>query len=69
MPIYEYICQECGKRYEKFVRSSRAEVELRCPECGSTQAKKAFSVFGTRGSSRRTAGATVPASTACSPVG
>lgn len=69
MPIYEYICQECETRYEKFVRSRTAEVELKCPTCGSSHGEKAFSAFSTRGSSN-TAGlgsmTTVPA---CGPVG
>jgi putative FmdB family regulatory protein len=68
MPIYEYVCEECGEKYEKFVRSSLAKVELKCPACGSSQAKKALSLFGTRGGSD---GLSLGASSAaaCSPVG
>ena len=47
MPIYEYVCQECGAKYEKLVRFGSTEVELRCPRCGSTRAEKAISLFGT----------------------
>lgn len=69
MPIYEYFCEDCGEKYDKFVRSSLAKVELECPKCGSARGKKAFSVFGVRGD---TAGSSVAASTsaaACGPIG
>ena len=68
MPIYEYVCEECGEKYEKFVRSSLAKVELKCPTCGSPKGKKAISMFGMRGgSSSSSLGASSAA--ACSPVG
>jgi putative FmdB family regulatory protein len=53
MPIYEYRCEICGEKFEKFVRSSSAQMELKCPSCGSEQVEKAFSVFGTMSSSGR----------------
>jgi putative FmdB family regulatory protein len=46
MPIYEYVCQECGAKYEKLVRIGSTEVQLRCPNCGSPRAEKAISLFG-----------------------
>jgi putative FmdB family regulatory protein len=66
MPIYEYICEDCGERYDKFVRSSLAKVELKCPKCESPHAKKAISVFGTLGSNQSSA---VSSAAACGPVG
>jgi putative FmdB family regulatory protein len=69
MPVYEYICQACGQKYDKFVRSSLAQVETICPKCGSTQAKKAFSVFGTRGVGSSSSAATASSGAACGPVG
>jgi len=47
MPIYEYTCQECETQFEKFVRSMTAQVEVKCPQCGSSRAKKGWSLFGT----------------------
>lgn len=69
MPIYEYICQDCGEKYDKFVRSSLAKVELKCPNCGSSEAKKAFSVFGTRTSGGGASLAATSGAAACGPVG
>jgi len=71
MPIYEYICEDCGKRYDKFVRSSTARVDLKCPQCGSKRGKKTFSAFSTgRSTSSSSAGgrASAPAP-ACGPIG
>ncbi|MBN1994627.1 MAG: zinc ribbon domain-containing protein [Anaerolineae bacterium] len=73
MPIYEYICQDCGEKYEKLVRSLKAKVELTCPQCGSQHAKKVISVFGAAigaGSGASSAGSKVSApAAACGPVG
>ncbi|MBN1218471.1 MAG: zinc ribbon domain-containing protein [Anaerolineae bacterium] len=72
MPIYEYVCQDCGEKYEKFVRSLNAKVELICPECGSQHAEKVFSVFGAVGSDARSGSAGSgfgSSATTCGPVG
>ena len=31
MPIYEYCCDECGERFELFVRSADAQSAATCP--------------------------------------
>jgi putative FmdB family regulatory protein len=46
MPIYEYSCQKCGEKFEKFVRSSCCQSEVHCPKCDAAEVSKAFSVFG-----------------------
>jgi len=68
MPIYEYVCQDCGEKYEKFVRAGAGAVELVCPRCGSMRAEKAFSLFGLRGSGGESKASPAPAP-ACGPVG
>jgi putative FmdB family regulatory protein len=72
MPIYEYVCQDCGQKYEKFVRSMAAKVELMCPQCGSEHGEKAFSVFGAIGTSstsnESSSSFSAPAA-ACGPIG
>lgn len=44
MPIYEYVCQDCGHEFEKLVRSSTVP---NCPQCDSAQLQKRLSVFAT----------------------
>jgi len=47
MPIYEYACQDCGREFEKLVRSDTVP---ECPQCHSTQLEKRLSVFATASS-------------------
>ena len=67
MPIYEYQCQTCNERFDKFLRSISAEVEVVCPSCGSKQVRKAFSLFASRGSDSGTAAQS--SSPVCAPSG
>lgn len=43
MPIYEYLCEDCGNKFEKLVR--RGETGVACPSCGKTHLKTEFSTF------------------------
>jgi putative FmdB family regulatory protein len=43
MPIYEYVCDECGKRYEQIVLSQKQSVA--CPSCASERQTLQLSVF------------------------
>jgi putative FmdB family regulatory protein len=45
MPIYEYECKPCGKKFEKLIRSMSSTEKVPCPDCGSTQTARALSVF------------------------
>ncbi|MDE7159198.1 MAG: zinc ribbon domain-containing protein, partial [Clostridiales bacterium] len=33
MPMLEYVCPQCGKKFEELVKSH--EEEVLCPECGA----------------------------------
>ncbi len=41
MPIYEYLCRNCGERVEVLVRSGSGAPC--CPQCGSPLSEKLFS--------------------------
>jgi len=43
MPLYEYVCTGCRKRFEKLVR--RFGDEVACPSCASAEVEKQLSVF------------------------
>jgi putative FmdB family regulatory protein len=49
MPVYEYCCDECGEKFELFVRSSSQKKTPTCPSCGSERVRKAISLFGVGG--------------------
>ncbi len=42
MPIYEYVCEDCGHAFEYLVMGSDKPV---CPSCESTELDKRFSTF------------------------
>ena len=63
MPLYEYICQTCGERFEKLIRSQTASATVICPNCASEAVRRALSTFTTGG------GAIERTSPACGPVG
>ena len=45
MPIYEFVCESCGHRFEELVGATggrRAE-EVACPECGANEVERQLS--------------------------
>jgi len=38
MPIFDYICKQCGQEFETFVLLDSDRIQ--CPECGSESVKK-----------------------------
>lgn len=42
MPLFEYACQACGRRFERFVVG---QVKPACPDCDSQKVSKLLSVF------------------------
>jgi putative FmdB family regulatory protein len=49
MPIFEYVCRECGAHFERLVQGGATPS---CPACSGVELEKQLSVFavGTRGS-------------------
>ncbi|MEW6702448.1 MAG: zinc ribbon domain-containing protein [Bacteroidota bacterium] len=45
MPIFEYKCGDCNKKFEVLHRSSANLEEVICPDCQSKNHKKLFSSF------------------------
>ncbi len=48
MPIFEYLCEDCGNKFEKLVRGSTSENAangVNCPSCGQEHLNQQFSTF------------------------
>ncbi len=45
MPIYEFICDGCGRKSTFFIRSINSPLEPVCNSCGSSDLKRALSGF------------------------
>jgi putative FmdB family regulatory protein len=43
MPIYEYVCDDCGQQYERIVMNQSTKVT--CPKCASAKNTLQLSVF------------------------
>jgi len=54
MPIYEYICDDCGNKFEKLVR--RNQDAIACPSCGESHLKTALSTFAAHSSNGKSQG-------------
>ncbi len=45
MPIYEYLCKSCDRRFEILQRMGASSEGIACPQCGAERAEKQFSTF------------------------
>lgn len=47
MPVYEFQCQDCGKKFEIVATLAEKEAGLdpACPKCGRLRARQVFSRF------------------------
>jgi len=47
MPIYEFRCEACRKKFEKIVLSGAVPASAQCPKCGKKGAERVVSRFAT----------------------
>ena len=45
MPLYEYQCKKCEKKFEVLVNRSDADNPVECPHCNSKETDKLLSTF------------------------
>ena len=45
MPIYNYVCKECGENFDLLIGVVSESVELKCRKCGSKNIEKTLSSF------------------------
>lgn len=71
MPIYEYLCEECGTKFEKLVRRASDAPEIECPSCGRKRLKQEYSRFAAHAgpSSKSAEGPMCPGGGPCSNPG
>jgi putative FmdB family regulatory protein len=58
MPIYEYVCDDCGERYERIVMSQSQEIA--CPKCSSENRTIQLSVFATPSNGNKSSASSTP---------
>jgi putative FmdB family regulatory protein len=47
MPVYEYVCTRCERRFERYVRTWSEAVA--CPHCAAPEVEKQLSTFAMAG--------------------
>ena len=55
MPVYEYLCRQCGRAFECYVRTFNEAIS--CPHCAGGEVEKQLSTFAMAGSSTGGGGA------------
>ena len=63
MPLYEFICRDCGAEFESLVLKASESAEVKCPACNSKKLEEKFSSFASVSSSG------VSAAANCAPSG
>ena len=49
MPLYEYYCSDCRRKFEVLTSYAASGLGVRCPTCQGDRARKLFSVFARAG--------------------
>ena len=65
MPLYEYQCMKCDKKFEALVSFRNADNSMKCPDCGSEETSRLLSTFAAGKSSNSSA--SCPSSSSCNP--
>ncbi|PIU83952.1 MAG: FmdB family transcriptional regulator [Elusimicrobia bacterium CG06_land_8_20_14_3_00_38_11] len=47
MPMYTYICKDCGQSFELLVGINAGKEELKCEKCGSKNIQRTVATFNT----------------------
>ncbi|MBK8988333.1 MAG: zinc ribbon domain-containing protein [Chloroflexi bacterium] len=53
MPMYSYVCHDCGQPFEKKLRMSEAGDAQECPTCGSQHTRKSIGAVAAVGGASR----------------
>jgi putative FmdB family regulatory protein len=67
MPIYEYVCDDCGERYERIVMNAKQSIA--CPKCASGKKTIQLSVFAAPSKGGKTSASSSGSSTSASSGG
>ena len=45
MPIYTYVCKDCGEKFDLLIGVTSEKTELKCKKCNSKNIQKTISTF------------------------
>ncbi len=56
MPIYEYVCKDCGNRFETMRSMKDADAPITCLQCEGVHTSRLLSLFAAHSGGRVVAG-------------
>ncbi|RPI33338.1 MAG: zinc ribbon domain-containing protein [Chloroflexota bacterium] len=65
MPIYEYMCKDCGAHFDALRSMKDADAPIACKECESRHTSRQISVFYAQSGGRVVAGGNGGGCTGC----
>ena len=66
MPIYEYICQDCGNKFDVLRSMQNADAPIACSRCQGERTQRQLSVFFAQSGGRVVAGGNNGSCSSCS---
>jgi len=65
MPIYEYICEDCGTEFDSLRTMQDADRPITCKKCEGTHTRRVISVFYAQSSGRNITGSSTSGCSHC----
>ena len=50
MPVYSYVCKDCGNKFDLLVGVTSEKPQFKCEKCGSRNVERLFGTFSVGGS-------------------
>jgi len=69
MPLYEYTCRDCGRRFDALRSMQTADDPIACIACHGTNTTRNLSVFFSRSAGARESEQVAPSSSGCAGCG
>jgi putative FmdB family regulatory protein len=66
MPLYEYVCLDCGFRFDTLRPMKNADAPIACSQCESQHTSRLLSLFYAQSSGREVTGSNSGACASCS---
>lgn len=62
MPVYTYVCKDCGDKFDLLIGVTSEKTELKCKKCNGKNINRVLSSFsvGNPGSKRSSSGPSCP---------
>ncbi|OQX80470.1 MAG: hypothetical protein B6D56_05000 [Candidatus Omnitrophica bacterium 4484_70.1] len=69
MPLYTYVCKDCGTKFDLLIGVTSEKTKLECSKCGSKNIEKTFGVAAVRSSGGKSGSSDTTPSAGTCPTG